>query len=340
MVIGMFGFLVKKTFFDMWDNMFRIIILNLAFLLALALIALPSLLSGVPADAARQAAAPAASGTQAPATETPAAPAVPATEEQAEAEFAAFIEECVAKPFTTPLARILLTLGPIRGSQLIGMLIGRQPLIVVPLLILLIGIAAFVVLCGVTSRITSDIVDYKQPGFADVPGYLKDVWANSLLGLVLLGVYLLVVSVAFPFYSGKGVIGWLAMGLLFWVTVAALLAAQYFFPIQGRLDRKFRKIVRKSFLLLFDNTIYTIGLLVIALVVLVASAFTAFLLPGAATIFLWWNAALKLRLYKYDWLEQNPGADRRKVPWDALLIDDRERVGKRTLKGMIFPWKE
>ena len=69
------------------------------------------------------------------------------------------------------------------------------------------------------------------------------------------------VSVAFPFYAGKGVVGWLAMGLLFWVTVAALLAAQYFFPIQGRLDRKFRKIVRKSFLLLFDNTIFTIGLL-------------------------------------------------------------------------------
>jgi hypothetical protein len=79
------------------------------------------------------------------------------------------------------------------------------------------------VLCGVASRITSDIVDYKQPGFADVPGYLKQVWANSLLGLALLGIYLLVVSVAFPFYAGKGVIGWLAMGLLFWVTVAALL---------------------------------------------------------------------------------------------------------------------
>ncbi len=337
----MFGFLVKKAFFDMWDNMFRIILLNLAFLLALALIALPSLVSGVPPEAgqAAAAAAPGTTGSAAPAAPAAAVEA-PLTAEQAEKEFNAFIEQCVAKPFTAPLARIVLTMGPVRGVQLIGLLIGRQPLIVLPLLILLIGLAAFIVLCGAASRMSSDIADYKQPGFADLVGYLKETWANSLLGAALLAVYLLVVSVAFPFYAGRGVVGWLAMGLLFWVTVAALLAAQYFFPIQGRLDRKFRKIVRKSFLLLFDNTFFTIGLLLVALLVAVGSAFTAFLLPGIATIFLWWNVALKLRLYKYDWLEQNPGADRRKVPWDALLIDDRERVGKRTLKGMIFPWKE
>jgi hypothetical protein len=333
MVMLMFGFLIKKTFFDMWDNMFRIIILNLAFLLAMGLIMLPSLVSGdVPADAS------AASG--AAAAPAPAAPAAQPSDAESEAGFDAFVADCVAKPFTTPLARILLMLGPIRGSQLIGMLVGRQPLIILPILILLVGIAAFAALCGAASRVTADIADYKQPGFAEALAYLKESWTNSLLAAVLLAAYLFVVSVAFPFYTGRGVVGWLAIGLLFWVTVAVLLAAQYLFPIQSRLDRKLRKIVRKSFLLLFDNTIFTFGLMFVALVVFVASAFTAFLLPGVATIFLWWNAALKLRLYKYDWLEQNPGADRRKVPWDALLIDDRERVGKRTLKGMIFPWKE
>jgi hypothetical protein len=337
MVVRMFGFLVKKTFFDMWDNMFRIILLNLAFLAVMGIIALPSLVSGdVPADAA------AASGGAAVAapSSAPEAPAAPKSDAEAEADFNAFVSECVAKPFTTPLARILFMLGPVRGFQLIGMLITRQPLIVLPLVILLIGIAALAILSGAAGRMTADIADYKQPGFADFFGYMKESWTNSLLGAALLAGYLFVIAVAFPFYAGKGVVGWLAMGLLFWVTVAALLAAQYFFPIQARLDRKFRKITRKSFLLLFDNTIFTFGLLAVALVVFVASAFTAFLLPGVSTVFLWWSAALKLRLYKYDWLEQNPGANRKKVPWDALLIDDRERVGKRTLKGMIFPWKE
>jgi hypothetical protein len=337
MVAGMFGFLIKKTFFDMWDNMFRIILLNLAFLAMMGLVALPSLVSG---DVPVSAAAASESAAGAARSAVPEAPAAPMSEAEAEAGFNAFIADCIAKPFTTPLARILLMLGPVRGVQLIGMLVARQPLIVIPLVILLVSVAALAVLCGAASRMTSDITDYKQPGFSDFLAYAKESWANSLLGAGLLMAYLFVVSVAFPFYAGKGVVGWLAMGLLFWVTVAALLAAQYFFPIQSRLDRKFRKILRKSFLLLFDNTIFTFGLLAVTIVVFAASAFTAFLLPGIATIFLWWNAALKLRLYKYDWLEQNPGADRRKVPWDALLIDDRERVGKRTLKGMIFPWKE
>jgi uncharacterized membrane protein YesL len=334
MVVRMFAFLVKKTFFDMWDNMFRIILLNLAFIAALGLIALPSLVSGeVPAEAG---AAP-GSTAAAPAAQPPAAPL---SEAEAQAGFQDFVSECIAKPFTAPLARLIVMLGPIGGSQMIAMLIARQPLIVLPLLILLIGLAAIVVLCGAASRMTADIADYKQPGFAEFWAYVKESWANSLLGAVILLGYLLIVSVAFPFYAGRGWLGWLAMGLLFWVTVGALLAAQYFFPVQSRLDRKMRKIVRKSFLLLFDNTLFTIGLAIVALVIFAISAFTAFLLPGLATIFLWWNAALKLRLYKYDWLEQNPGANRRNVPWDALLIDDRERVGKRTLKGMIFPWKE
>jgi uncharacterized membrane protein YesL len=331
----MFGFLITKTFFDMWDNMFRIILLNLAFIAVLGLVALPSLVSGEvpPSAAAASAGAPAASS-------VPEAPAAPLSEAEVQAGFQQFVADCVAKPFTAPLARILVMLGPIGGSQLIGMLIGRQPLIVLPLVLLLLGVAAFVVLCGVASRMTADIADYKQPGFAEFWTYVKESWANSLLGAVVLLAYLLIASVAFPFYAGRGWLGWLAMGLLFWVTVAALLSSQYFLPIQARLDRKFRKIVRKSFLLLFDNTIFSIGLAIVALVIFAISAFTAFLLPGIATIFLWWSAALKLRLYKYDWLEENPGANRRKIPWDALLIDDRERVGKRTLKGMIFPWKE
>jgi hypothetical protein len=43
---------------------------------------------------------------------------------------------------------------------------------------------------------------------------------------------------------------------------------------------------------------------------------------------------------KYDYLEENPRADRKHIPWETLLREERERVGKRTLKGMIFPWKE
>ncbi len=33
----MFGFLIKKAFFDMWDNMFRILLMNLGYILVLAI---------------------------------------------------------------------------------------------------------------------------------------------------------------------------------------------------------------------------------------------------------------------------------------------------------------
>jgi hypothetical protein len=98
-------------------------------------------------------------------------------------------------------------------------------------------------------------------------------------------------------------------------------------------------LLKKMFLLLLDNPLFSFGLFLGSLLILAVSVFTVFLLFGVTTLLLWWNTALKLRLYKYDHLEKHPD-DRRRIPWDALLVEDRERVGKRTLKGMIFPWKE
>ncbi len=257
----MFGFLIKKTFFDMWDNMFRILLLNLGFILVIGILVLDiQLFLSFPA----------------------------------------------------------LLVG--------GLLIG--------------GVLA-ALYTGVASRVCSEIADYKQPGFSDLAGFLKESFGSSLLLLLTLGIYAFAVTEAVPFYGGmKSIVGALAAALLFWVSVGVTLALQFFFPIQSRLDRKFRKIFRKTFLVFFDNPLFSIGLFICAAIVLVISIFTALLLPGISTIFLLWNAAFKLRLYKYDWIEQNPGANRKAVPWDALLVEDRERVGKRTLKGMIFPWKE
>jgi uncharacterized membrane protein YesL len=258
----MLGFVIKKTFFDMWDNMFRILLMNLGFLAVLA---------------------------------------------------------------------ILFVLAPLAGR-------------VVPLAAAIagVGVAALAVYAGAASRMCADISDYRQPGFSDFWTYLKDSAPTSLLLVLALAVYGGVVFVVdFPFFASvKSFPAWLAFALLFWVTVAVVLALQYFFPVRARLDRKFRKVVKKSFLLLLDNPGHTLAQFLGGLLILVVSVFTALLLPGPATLLLWWNTAFKLRMYKYDWLEKNPGADRRRIPWDALLVEDRERVGKRSLKGMIFPWKE
>jgi uncharacterized membrane protein YesL len=257
----MFAFLIKKAFFDMWDNLFRIIIMNVGYI----------------------------------------------------AVFAIFF---LLAPLVTSMPALFFA-------------------------VLALGIAFLSVYTGAVSRMCAEIADYRQPGFSDFFGFIRESFPSSLLYALVVAVYAMVVWYAFQFYGGmKGLLGPLAVALLFWVTVACIFASQYFFPIQSRLDRKFRKIFRKTFLVFFDNPGFTIGLLICALIIVIVSFFTALLLPGITTLLLWWNVAFKLRLYKYDWLEQNPGAKRRQVPWDALLVEDRERVGKRTLKGMIFPWKE
>jgi uncharacterized membrane protein YesL len=256
----MFGFLIKKTFFDMWDNLIRIVILNLGFILVLAVIVyLPLLFRAAP-----------------------------------------------------PLFAVALALG----------------------------VALLFVYSGVVAKLTSMIADYDRPEFSSFLPALRATYASSLLFAALNIALIFLLSVAFPVYGRiKSLVGPLASSFLFWVAVFWVLALQYFFPIQARLDRKFRKIIKKMFLLLLDNPLFSIGLFIGTVLIAVLSVFTALLLPGIASVFLWWNVALKLRLYKYDYLEKNPES-RKTIPWDALLTDDRERVGKRTLKGMIFPWKE
>ena len=257
----MIGFLIKKTFFDMWDNLFTIFALNLGFIAVIAiLIFFPSLF------------------------------------------------------FTNS---VLFYCASFVSIQLVF------------------------IYAGVASRICRDISDYKTPQINEVLTYLKGSYFTSFLFALVNTAYLFLLSVALPTYLNlQSFIGIIAFAFLFWVSVIWVVASEYFYPIQARFGKKFKESIKKMILLFFDNTLFSLGLFLGGMVILVLSAFTAFLVPGITAILLWLNVGLKLRLYKYDHLEQNPDTDRRSMPWDILLIDDKDRVGKRTLKGFIFPWKE
>ncbi len=48
----MIGFLIKKTFYDLWDNLFKIGLVNLGFILSAAIpILLPGVVANIPAIA-------------------------------------------------------------------------------------------------------------------------------------------------------------------------------------------------------------------------------------------------------------------------------------------------
>jgi hypothetical protein len=260
----MIGFLIKKTFFDLWDNLFRVALLNLGFIISLAIpVFLPSLLSNS----------------------------------------------------------------------------------ILTLVILIAGILWCSVYLAAAALSVKALSDYGGFGFGDFAKNLKAAWPAGLcMGAAILVLWAMV-TIIIPFYlSINSIIGLLLGAVIFWTLVLALLSLQFFFAIRARLDSKLIKVFKKCFIIFFDNPGFALFCLLHNVVVLVISALLAFLFPGPAGILLYIDEALRLRLLKYDWLEANPEpgpqSRRRKIPWDAILIEEREKTGTRSLKSFIFPWKD
>jgi hypothetical protein len=257
----MFGFLIKKTFFDLWDNMFRVALLNVGFI--------------------------------------------------ASAAFPVFVPS----------------------------LVGAVP--VLPWVLLFIGITWCFIYLSAAAQCLKTVSDYGSFGFGDFFRNLKTAWLAGLVlgGLVFVGVIL--VTVAIPFYLNiKSLFGLLLAAVIFWTLIVGVLSLQFFFASRARLDTKLPKVIKKCFLVFFDNPLFCIFSLIYGLITLAISGFLAFLFPGPAGLLLYLDEALRIRILKYDWLEEHPDANRHKVPWDALLIEEREKTGSRSLKNFIFPWKD
>jgi hypothetical protein len=257
----MIGFLLKKTFFDIWDNLFKVALVNLGFIACMAVaVFLPPLFEGLPA----------------------------------------------------------LGLG-----------------------ILGIGVLGCFVYLAAAASVLGQISDYKSFGFGDFFRSFKKTWPIGLAAALLVLLVGVLIQGVIPFYLQMGsLVGLLLGAVVFWTLVIGVLSLQFFFAVRFRLGDKPLKALKKCFLIFFDNPGFCLFSFLHNLVILVLSALLAFLFPGPAGVLLFWDEALRLRLLKYDYLEENPGANRKKIPWDSLLIDERERTGTRTLKSFIFPWKD
>jgi hypothetical protein len=257
----MIGFFLKKSFFDGWDHLFSLVLLNLGFIAAVSI------------------------------------------------------------GFVLP--------GSLNAPAWLGLSLS------------IVSLAALSVWMSACVHALQGVSDFGSLHFGELWGFVKRGLVPGLQvgGLVVVGYFVL--SVGLPFYLRMGgMLGALAAGVIFWCAVVLVLALQYYIPLRARLGGGLRKNLRKSFVIFFDNPGFSIFLFLYSAVTLVISLFLAFLIPGFAGVALAQDVALRLRLYKYDWLEEHPDANRRQVPWETLLEEDKDLVGKRTLKGMFFPWKE
>ncbi len=203
------------------------------------------------------------------------------------------------------------------------------------------GVLLVFVYVGGLAFVARDMTDYASVGPKAFWGYIKEAAPASL---VLGGIYLaqaFITSVAVPVYASMGnVLGLAALVFLFWASVIWVLSSQFVLPVRARLNSHIGTVLKKSFMVFFDNTGFSLFMATGIIALAALSLPLAFLIPGPMGVLIWMQTGFKLRLMKYDYLEENPDAKRSAIPWDELLYDERERVGTRTLRGMIFPWKE
>ena len=182
------------------------------------------------------------------------------------------------------------------------------------------------------------LLDY----FKSFPGVLKDA---TLFGLLISVVLMLsTFSIKYYFTESQTLFGFFLGAAIMWIDVFFFLSMISFLPIRSLMHNNFKKCLKKCFIIFFDNTGFTLAVAFYDLILVAFSVLFVGFLPSVSGILIANTNALRLRLYKYDYLEEHPELttkkERRQIPWEELIYDDREALGPRKLKSFIFPWKE
>ena len=215
--------------------------------------------------------------------------------------------------------------------------------IVISLLFLIVGGFAIITLLMSVNEACAKIADFKSVTVKDIFANLKTSFKDAILFTLFISALVLLAVVGIPFYLRMGnMFGILFAALVFWALLVCVLALQWFFPLRSQMHGGFKKTLKKCFIILFDNTGFSIFIFIYNLILAVLSCIV-FVLPGFSGICLSLNNALRLRLYKYDWLEEHPDIPlkeaRKQIPWGELIAEDYETLGPRSFKSFIFPWK-
>ena len=198
------------------------------------------------------------------------------------------------------------------------------------------------------------IADFRSPSFGMFFSALRSVWKIGFAFGVLVSAVLVLVRIAVAYYltmyfKEGSLLGLIITAALGWFVLVSAIALQYFIPLYFLQENNgFKKCLKKSFLIFYDNVGFSLELFFVNAVLFFLSCVTFMIVPGLNGIVLSSTNALRLRLYKYDWIERMSETDpefeknhdkRNEVPWEELLAEDIESLGPRKLGSFIFPWK-
>lgn len=190
----------------------------------------------------------------------------------------------------------------------------------------------------------AEIANFKSVTFKDWLRNFPSVWKDGLIFGLITGVLTTLGAITIPFYlQMEGMVGLFLAALVFWFLLVCVLAFQWVLPIQSIMNNDLKKSIKKSFIIFFDNPGFSLFMFLYTIFLVVLSIALFMIVPSFCGIVLAHTNGLRLRLYKYDWLETHPDAspaEKKHIPWKELVAEDRDNVGPRTLKNFIFPWKE
>lgn len=233
--------------------------------------------------------------------------------------------------------RFLVQIVPESQSQLVAMLITALGIFLVTFIYNLFAFSF--------GELAVTIANFGGVHFLDIfkkmPSVLKDVLLFSLLVSALI----LVSYIGIHWYFTQGSYLYLFMGCMFvWFDFFAIISLQWFVAIRSIMHNPFKKCLKKCLILMLDNTAFSIGFAFYNLILILLSVLFIGFIPSVTGITLAKVNALRLRLYKYDYLELHPELktkrERKNVPWEELLYEDKETLGPRKFRSFIFPWKD
>jgi len=200
---------------------------------------------------------------------------------------------------------------------------------------------AAAVLGGLATFWARDIAVKGSAHFADFLPHLAESWKPSLA----FGVAWLILAAGFlfgiPFYSSiNPTVGFIFGVIMAWALFFGAGMGLYYPGLNAQIEPKIGKLIKKSFLVFLANPGMSLVMVLVFAGGLAVTVVSLGFFPGILGLSLWLQVCFKFLMIKYEWIEANPEADHKKVPWSVLLADDMEKVGPRSLKSLIFPWKD
>ena len=194
---------------------------------------------------------------------------------------------------------------------------------------------------GGTAEAVRNYSEYRSETWRPFLRGIRRNLRHSLFFFLVVLILLFMIFFTIPFYSSmSSVVGVILAVIMLWVLIFFIMALPYYFPLMTMLPGDGPiKTLKKAFIVSADNSGKSFLLLLHIVVDCIFSVITVGLVPGICGIMLSSADMMKLLMKKYDWLEANPDKSKKDINWDELLYEERESVGPRSLRSMIFPWK-